>query len=956
MTTPSTERKAGPLLGTGAQTAWPFTFKVFAATDIAVTIATSLGVETALVYGVDYSVSLNANQETSPGGTVTYPISGAALPVGARLVIFGNLPYDQPLDLPSGGNFSPLALENELDRLTMQIQQLREQVGRAVQVSVTTNANVGLPPPAASQLIGWDSTGENLENVPLSELGTAIAYGTYRYDTFTGDGVTTSYLLSEDPAVLANLDVSISGVVQVPGTDYALVTGSLVFTSAPSNGTTILARYGQALPALPDSDQTTFVQAGAGAATRTVQNKLRDVVSVKDFGAVGDGVTDDHVAIRAACATGLPVTFPKGAYNFGTYAAPQDLLLDHDNQALFLQGSELRFVGKGVINVDASNVSIDLQGGVLSQYIGYAEVAANTISGGNQITVVDSSTLFVGQNVTSSWGNSGGSGVYPLGGPTDPNPKTITSIVGNTVTLSANMTPGDILVPQVIFGDFTFGVFLQCFQTNFVVKNGTIERTAGYYYHSPNGIDTVGMGFRGGDIYFQNIDFNGNGTDQFLIKMEQKLHFNNCRAVQQWDTAKTGVYFADSGSLYMTDCKMALGNFDASITMFNIWQPVTGFGQGGEIVLSNCTITGQTRFVSPPPASQGQDNLHAIEPIYQGRFNIISVSNCRFAGYTRQFISSTVEVRTVNTVLDSLRIDNCLIDGSFGYFLHSGAGNGFVCGVAQISNTSFYQRNAYTFHYADAISGAGTSMFPNFSNCYFNFGGDMAGFAKFDSKASVSNSTFNMNGIAYTHVNGVAELDNCLFTNNPTISIAPTYDENFYGELSRIVIDDPDFPANPGAVFTALGGSSLSGAKLATARSINGSVFYDIYKLGSTIRASGVFSKANGVYKLRADDYYVPIGSSIKDMYLGTIQRVTFSYPPTLTAAATAGATSIVVSDATGVLAGDLVNILLNDVLVDTLVVDPSWGGVGLTVPLTSGLTGDAASGNKVNFFRVAAL
>lgn len=327
MTTPSTERKAGPLLGTGAQTTWPFTFKVFAATDIAVTIADSLGVETALVYGVDYTVTLNANQETSPGGTVTYPISGSPLPVGSRLVIVGNLPYDQPLDLPSGGNFSPLAIENQLDRMVMQIQQLRERVARALQVSVTTNANVALPPPAASQLIGWSSTGDNLENVPLSELGTAITYGTYRYDTFTGDGATTNFALSEDPAVLANLDVSISGVVQVPGTDYSLVTGNLVFASAPPNGALILARYGQALTALPDSDQITFVQAGAGATTRTVQGKLREHVSAFDFMstaeiAVVQAGTESlavHAALQAAidaidAAGGGALFLPAGVY------------------------------------------------------------------------------------------------------------------------------------------------------------------------------------------------------------------------------------------------------------------------------------------------------------------------------------------------------------------------------------------------------------------------------------------------------------------------------------------------------------------------------------------------------------------------------------------------------------------------------------------------------------------
>ena len=61
-----------------------------------------------------------------------------------------------------------------------------------------------------------------------------------------------------------------------------------------------------------------FIQAGTGAVATTVQAKLRQVISVKDFGAVGDDSHDDTTNIQAAIdyanSIGGDVYFPAGTY------------------------------------------------------------------------------------------------------------------------------------------------------------------------------------------------------------------------------------------------------------------------------------------------------------------------------------------------------------------------------------------------------------------------------------------------------------------------------------------------------------------------------------------------------------------------------------------------------------------------------------------------------------------
>lgn len=81
-------------------------------------------------------------------------------------------------------------------------------------------------------------------------------------------------------------------------------------------------------------DNIQVIASGVGAVYRTVQDKSRDIVSVKDFGAVGDGVTDDASSILKAfdyarANPGTAITFPKATYlvSFGFYVPTDTTIL-----------------------------------------------------------------------------------------------------------------------------------------------------------------------------------------------------------------------------------------------------------------------------------------------------------------------------------------------------------------------------------------------------------------------------------------------------------------------------------------------------------------------------------------------------------------------------------------------------------------------------------------------------
>ena len=163
MTIRTTARAAGPFPDSAASL--PFAFKVFRSSDMLVTSADPLGAPTVLVNGVDYRVTLNADQETTPGGVVTLL---TATPAGHTVTVTTAMPALQPLDLQNQGGFNPEVVEDAFDRLTVLVQQLG-----AGTLGSAAPGTFSLPAPEANMVLGWAPDGSSLTNIDPCALGCA---------------------------------------------------------------------------------------------------------------------------------------------------------------------------------------------------------------------------------------------------------------------------------------------------------------------------------------------------------------------------------------------------------------------------------------------------------------------------------------------------------------------------------------------------------------------------------------------------------------------------------------------------------------------------------------------------------------------------------------------------------------------------------------------------------------
>jgi hypothetical protein len=111
-----------------------------------------------------------------------------------------------------------------------------------------------------------------------------------------------------------------------------------------------------------------YDQGSTGAINRAINLKLSEIVSVKDFGAIGDGITDDTAAIQKCIAAvqaelmsgnsgiygngNYVGTAPTVYFPFGVYKISSSLTIDNAQQVNYM-----KFVGENSIIVISSSVT-----------------------------------------------------------------------------------------------------------------------------------------------------------------------------------------------------------------------------------------------------------------------------------------------------------------------------------------------------------------------------------------------------------------------------------------------------------------------------------------------------------------------------------------------------------------------------------------------------------------------
>lgn len=182
------------------------------------------------------------------------------------------------------------------------------------------------------------------------------------------------------------------------------------------NGNPIAVDYG--LTQAPSN----FTATGTGAVNRQITDKVSDMISVKDFGAVGDGVADDTLAFGQALTAHYAIYIPEGTYRI-------------TNTIQIIDGKNIKGAGQSTV-IKADNdlfTALNIRGGynILSDFV---------IENGSVGLNLSGQDLACVQNrIDNLLIRSGAKGIV-LDGGTDTNKPCYWNIISNTLVLSPTDT------------------------------------------------------------------------------------------------------------------------------------------------------------------------------------------------------------------------------------------------------------------------------------------------------------------------------------------------------------------------------------------------------------------------------------------------------------------------------------------------------------------------------------
>jgi hypothetical protein len=222
--------------GNGATKTFAVPFYFLLDSDISLILQDNSGyppVVTTLAIGTDYTVT---GAGVSSGGSVTLTVAPTST---QRLTILRDVDLTQLNEYVPNGPFPASGQEQALDKLTMQVQQMQEQLNRCLKFpSPDTDAAILLSAAErAGKVLTFDINGSP-SLVPVAAgsgiPGSQTAVGTV-------DGSNTTFTFAASTAAQPVPLVYAGGIFQTQGPDYSLPTlvgglWQIVFLTAPTNG------------------------------------------------------------------------------------------------------------------------------------------------------------------------------------------------------------------------------------------------------------------------------------------------------------------------------------------------------------------------------------------------------------------------------------------------------------------------------------------------------------------------------------------------------------------------------------------------------------------------------------------------------------------------------------------------------------------------------------------------